>query len=223
MNILNINTDITPCLLNCSNNGECIYNQISNNFTCNCFENYTGSNCNIDKRPCNSAKLQCINNGICINNRTGPNKDDYTFACNCSYPFYGDRCQFKIKLCQNITCSKQGICLVVNDTQPVCKCFPNFSGNECEISGFKMKTIKAVGYISVGISIAFMAGFVGLIIYIDIVRFLRPDQDDEERMRKKEKKKKEKNKHELTQVQNQNQTIRLETITEENDIEGTRE
>ena len=134
-----------------------------------------------------------------------------------------------LKLCQNITCSKQGICLVVNDTQPVCKCFPNFSGNKCEISSFKMKTIKTVGFISVGFSIAFMAGFVGLIIYIDIVRFLRPDHDNdkesEERMRNKEKKKKEKKQEniELTQVQNQNQTIRLETITEENDKEQENE
>ena len=167
--MLKLNTDITQCLLNCSNNGKCAYNNETNNFFCLCFQNYTGSMCNIDKRPCNSVnKLQCINNGICINNN-----NDYNFTCNCSYPFYGDRCQFKINICKNITCSTKGICKIVNNTIPMCKCFNGYSGDNCEISNTKIMIIKAVSYTSVGISIAFFVCFISLIIYIDISRYLR--------------------------------------------------
>ncbi len=138
--MLKLNTDITQCLLNCSNNGKCAYNNETNNFVCLCFQNYTGLNCNIDKRPCNSNanKLQCINNGICINN----NNYDYKFTCNCSYPFYGDRCQFKLNTCKNITCSNKGICKVVNNTIPMCKCFNGYSGHDCEISNTKIMIIR---------------------------------------------------------------------------------
>jgi hypothetical protein len=171
--MLKLNTDITQCLLNCSNNGKCAYINETNNFVCLCFQNYTGSLCNIDKRPCNLAKLQCINNGICINNRINNNNDDYNFTCNCSYPFYGDRCQFKINICKNITCSNKGICKIVNNTIPMCKCFNGYSGDNCEISNTKIMIIKAVSFTSVGISIAFFVCFISLIIYIDISRYLR--------------------------------------------------
>jgi hypothetical protein len=114
--ILQLKTDITECLLNCSNNGYCTYDASINSLVCSCFQNYTGSMCEIDKRPCNSARLQCANNGQCINNRIEPNKDDYNYTCNCSYPFYGDKCQFKINICQSRTCSNHGICQKVNDT-----------------------------------------------------------------------------------------------------------
>jgi len=171
--ILQLKTDITECLLNCSNNGYCTYNASINSLVCSCFQNYTGSMCEIDKRPCNSARLQCANNGQCINNRIEPNKDDYNYTCNCSYPFYGSICHLKINICENMTCSKQGICKKVNDSTAVCKCFPGYSGDDCEISSTKIIIIKTVSNIAAGVSIAFLACFVALIVYIDIVRFLR--------------------------------------------------
>ncbi len=177
--MLQLNTDITQCLLNCSNNGKCIYNQIKNNFICDCIQNFTGSSCQIDKRPCNSNKLQCMNNGECINNN-----NDYNFTCNCSHPFYGNRCQFKQNICQNMKCTNQGICKIINNTIPTCYCFPGYSGDNCEISSAKVKIIKAVGYTSVGVSIAFFVCLFSLIIYIDIARSLRKD-DKPKKIKKK--------------------------------------
>ena len=171
--MLQLNTDITQCLLNCSNNGECIFNQITNNFICNCSRNYTGSHCDIDKRPCNSNRLQCMNNGVCVNTIIDPVKNNYNFKCNCSYPFNGTRCEYKINICKNIKCSNQGICKVVNETIPTCYCFPGYSGDNCEISSIKTKIIKTVSYTSVGVSIAFFVSLACLVIYIDISRYLR--------------------------------------------------
>ena len=207
MEMLQLNTDITQCLLNCSNNGKCIYNPIKNSFICDCIQNYTGSSCQIDKRPCNSNKLQCMNNGECINN------NDYNFTCNCSYPFYGNRCQFKINICQNIKCTNQGICKIINNTIPTCYCFPGYSGDNCEISSSKAKVIKATGYVAVGVSIAFFVCLISLIIYIDVARSLRKD-DKPKKIKKKENIQQVKV-EDINSNNNNNNNNRLETITEE--------
>ena len=167
MEMLQLNTVITQCLLNCSNNGKCIYNPIKNSFICDCIQNYTGSSCQIDKRPCNSNKLQCINNGECINN------NDYNFTCNCSYPFYGNRCQFKQNLCKGITCSNKGVCYN-NKTSYYCKCFKGYSGQICEIESNQAKTIKTVNNLSAYFSITFIVIFYASILLLDICHYWKP-------------------------------------------------
>jgi hypothetical protein len=207
MEMLQLNTDISQCLLNCSNNGKCAYNPAKNSFICDCIQNYTGSLCQIDKRPCNSNKLQCMNNGECINTN-----NDYNFTCNCSYPFYGNRCQFKQNICQNMKCTNQGICKIINNTIPTCYCFPGYFGDNCEISSAKVKIIKATGYAAVGVSIAFFVCLFSLIIYIDIARSLRKD-DKPKKIKKKETIQPVK----IEQInQAKNRKKRLETIAEEN-------
>ncbi len=99
--------DMTGCLSNCSNRGQCSLND-ENKFICKCEMFYTGDSCQTDVRAC-SAK-PCQNNGTCIEvSKPGQEINDY--ACNCSSPFYsGLRCEIKFNVCWNKTCSMNGKC-----------------------------------------------------------------------------------------------------------------
>ena len=71
----------------------------------------------------------------------------FDFKCFCKDGFYGKRCQHKINLCENETCSGNGICQVISNNQSKygesieCKCFGmgQFEGKSCET-----KTTKAI-------------------------------------------------------------------------------
>ena len=89
-------------------------------------------------RPC-SRKFNCLN-GKCIDKLE---IIPYDFNCECEYPWYGRHCELKINLCENITCSKQGICYS-NLTLPLCKCFSGYSGTNCEIKSQEMKFIQMI-------------------------------------------------------------------------------
>ena len=135
--LLENNFDIIDCLLNCSNNGLC---RIDSNFIfyCECNQYFTGNDCSYDLRPC-SRKFNCLN-GKCINKLE---IIPYDFDCKCEYPWYGRHCELKINLCENMTCSKQGICYS-NLTLPMCKCFPGYSGTNCEIKSQEMEFIQII-------------------------------------------------------------------------------
>jgi len=171
--ILQLNTEIAFFLRNCSNNGQCSYDAMSNSFVCSCFENYTGLACEIDKRPCNSPRLQCLNKGLCINSRFDAIKDDYNYTCNCSYPFYGGRCELKQNLCKGVTCSKQGVCYA-NQTSYTCKCFIGYSGPNCEIESNQVKRMKAICNVSGYFSYTFIIIFYSSIVLFDICHYWIP-------------------------------------------------
>ncbi|RNA11375.1 neurogenic locus notch-like protein [Brachionus plicatilis] len=149
--ILESTLDMTDCLLNCSGHGSCKLID-STKFICDCFENYAGSTCQINTLPC--ASNPCRNNSTCTIHLT--NK---TYSCQCSANnngtslFYGKNCEYKIDVCANETCSKQGVCNEKGD-KAKCKCFNYYSGEKCEIESNEMKAIKTViktSYIIAGI------------------------------------------------------------------------
>ncbi|CAF0891719.1 unnamed protein product [Brachionus calyciflorus] len=131
--------DLSNCITNCSGNGYCkLVENIK--LICECFTNFSGPKCEINTLPCFSNK--CRNNASCINNL-----HDKTYDCQCvsgynnkSY-FYGTYCENKIDLCENETCSKNGIC-VDTGNEVKCKCFSKFSGNNCEIESNELNFIK---------------------------------------------------------------------------------
>jgi hypothetical protein len=70
----------------------------------------------------------------------------FDFKCFCKDGFYGKRCEQKINLCENETCSGNGICKVISNKQTnsetiECKCFGigQFEGKSCET-----KTVQAI-------------------------------------------------------------------------------
>jgi hypothetical protein len=132
------NNFLSICLLNCSYNGLCRVDDLNNNSYCECNQYFTGNDCSYDLRPC-SRKFNCLN-GKCIDKLE---IIPYDFNCECEYPWYGRHCELKINLCENITCSKQGICYS-NLTLPLCKCFSGYSGTNCEIKSQEMKFIQMI-------------------------------------------------------------------------------
>ncbi|CAF1135651.1 unnamed protein product [Brachionus calyciflorus] len=140
LEILKFNLDISDCLINCSGNGKCkIFDD--KKYGCECFDNFAGHNCQINTLPCWSNP--CRNNGTCVNILT--NK---TFLCECSSRnktslYFGKHCEYKGDLCQNETCSGNGVCYE-DENKKKCKCFNLYNGLKCENESDEIKLIKAV-------------------------------------------------------------------------------
>ena len=135
---LTSNLDFSNCLSNCSNNGICKKN--GTNYICECFKNFTGQSCHIDKRPCSNSI--CFNSGICIECFENISKE-YFFKCLCRPLFYGELCQFKTKVCENVTCSNNGYC-VDNSSVPNCICFKNYFKEDCSEMTIEFKMEKKI-------------------------------------------------------------------------------
>ena len=168
-NLLSSPYDLSACLTNCSNNGQCSFDIKNSKFICICsFDYYTGTKCEIDKRPCSS--FQCFNNGTCLN-KINETTQQYDFECQCQYPYYSRRCESKINLCQiNSTCvPNQGLC-IINGTQTACKCFTGYSGDFCEIMSSSLQTAKAISNISALVAIILIICFMVLIVLSDLTK-----------------------------------------------------
>ncbi|RNA38798.1 neurogenic locus notch-like protein [Brachionus plicatilis] len=168
MDLSQLNLDMNDCLSNCSGNGKC---KVSNSlkFECECFKNYVGTKCHINTLACNSNP--CRNNATCIDNI---NNRTYTCKCmsndNRSSLFYGLNCEKKIDVCQNETCSRNGVCYD-GGFEPKCKCFSKYSGDKCQIESQEIKTIKAVISTSSILAICILILLSLLIITCDLLTF----------------------------------------------------
>lgn len=142
-----------------------------------------GSSCEIDIRGC--TPKPCQNNGTCTEVII-PGQEDQGFTCNCSSPvFFGIRCEQKINVCWNKTCSYSGKCfdnasnlkhfqvrvfdLLRKSIKfffqffqlaiPICKCFKYFSGEDCEIKSDELKAMKQTAAVASVVAITMVTGF----------------------------------------------------------------
>lgn len=133
--------DLTGCLVNCSRNGQCVFNNQSQ-LICSCFGTYIGSSCQVDSDPCSTSP--CLNNGECVKTYNS-NTKSYAFTCNCDEFHYGTRCENRVDLCMNNTsCLPHGRCAMNASFVPICQCFQMYSGDECEIESHSLKSIKKI-------------------------------------------------------------------------------
>ena len=165
-NILkNYTGDLTACLANCSNQGTCV---ISNeqHYICQCNEYRTGISCQSDTRACSSGP--CLNNGTCSSTN-----DDASFQCTCQNEmYYGRQCENKFNFCLNSTIciQNQGFCQM-NGTQPMCKCFMDYSGTNCEIMSTSLIVKKAIISTTTIIAIIVMICYVVVIFCFDYTKY----------------------------------------------------
>jgi WD40 repeat protein len=178
--------DLNDCLSNCSNHGKCKLNE--NKLKCECDLYFDGAKCEIDLRPC--SYFPCLNSIKCenilisiINNQQQQqqqqNNKEIDFKCQCkSKLFYGKRCENKINLCKNETCSGNGLCKLINENElnetTKCECFGKgwYEGEKCEITSLKQTIIKAVIKTTVYVAIGVVIIFFALIISMDIHKIL---------------------------------------------------
>jgi subtilisin-like proprotein convertase family protein len=165
IDILKSDQDITACLLNCSNHGQCVQTD-SNLYICDCDEHYTGYTCNIDMRQCSSNP--CLNSAKC--NDLIDSEASYAFNCSCSQFHYGIYCENQVDVCANETCSNNGVCKNKNMTA-VCECFQLYSGEKCEIESNKATLIKTTIKFTSILAISILLGFYLMFVLIDACRF----------------------------------------------------
>ncbi|CAF0744577.1 unnamed protein product [Adineta steineri] len=156
---MNCSSSIAPCdILNpCQNYGTCFNNnETLYGYTCNCTSDFSGSECEINRR---------WNNGSCIE-RTAT-----AFNCSCQSGWQGRHCEIKINYCENVTCFNSGICrsLLLDYT---CECLSkSFTGRHCEITQNTMvihqMVSKSIGYIS----IIFIVGVCMFFVIMDILKY----------------------------------------------------
>ena len=164
--------DITPCLLNCSNNGICLF--IGNQYKCKCNSNFVGTNCEINKNPC--LRNPCFNNGTCMvykepNNKSNSSVEDqiYDFNCNCSRYYIGQYCEVEIDMCKNETCNGNGNWNNDNSI-PRCNCFLYYNGTRCDIKLQALVFIDKVTRTSSIIAISVILITVLYFILTDVTR-----------------------------------------------------
>ncbi|CAF0853328.1 unnamed protein product [Brachionus calyciflorus] len=165
VNILSSRTDSINCLTNCSNYGEYRYDFVLDKFICACRENYYGSSCKFNLRPC--SLNPCLNNGNCSNiNING----SLNYKCQCFDGFSGRNCEFKKEICSPEICSNKGYCYYSNQN-PKCKCFYLYGGDKCEIELNDLKIIRIVIRTSSIIAVLIIFIIFGLLVINDILSF----------------------------------------------------
>ena len=165
LNLLDSNKyDLNSCLSNCSNQGICSFDGLTQLYICQCNTGFLGKSCQTDERPC--SRSQCLNNGTCLN------LNETMYECRCSSGiFYGKFCQYKKNICENTTCSQNGYCLV-KEVSSYCKCFKGFSGNNCDQEDSSVKALKNAQMTSTIICIIFLSSFWMLLSCSDLLNFL---------------------------------------------------
>ena len=157
---------MSGCLANCSNQGQCQLDSLTQKLICQCQGNYSGSSCQTNLLPC--SQVTCLNNGTCSNvfNESISNESNYTFLCKCQSNSYGQYCENQVNLCLNVNCSSQGYC-----SQGECKCFYSFYGDHCELASTLKKVVSYVQITSLIILLFSSATLVFLIIFNDLANF----------------------------------------------------
>jgi len=164
--ILQLTTDLSGCLVNCSNQGSCkLMNQT---YLCECNGYTKGTSCQTDASPC-SRSNKCLNNGTCINV-----KDLTSSTCQCpeNGPYYGQYCENTRNLCENVTCSFHGYCLA-NQNETKCKCFNGFEGENCAVELNFVKIVRYIKWTTTIICIICVITFWCVIIGSDVLDYFK--------------------------------------------------
>ena len=150
-------------MTNCSSNGACQLDPLTQKLICSCKQYFTGLKCNIDIRACSYGP--CLNNATCKNT----NLTSTGYLCECNEFYTGANCETQIDLCQNRTCSSNWKCSIV-DNKPKCKCFQYYLDENCENEEETLVTLKSVIRTTSIIAIILIITFFLSMVVLDILK-----------------------------------------------------
>jgi len=197
---------MNSCLINCSNVGICKVDSLRKKYFCECNPNFMGKSCQTDKRPCFQSN-KCLNNATCLYVNTT------SFECKCPSNglYYGEYCENRINLCENVTCSNHGFCFL-NQTQTKCKCFTGYSGDKCDLESNFVKVIRYVQWTSTIICIICIITFWTLIVGNDVLNYFKIGNEKIDINEWKHEKLQEKTKCKEKLCQNKRKKVHFEYI-----------
>lgn len=117
--------DFNPC-----KHGQCVPNNQTGEFVCECSIGYMGPFCDLMRHPCDFKPCE---NGIC------EIVGDLYYKCLCKPNYTGVNCHIEIKPCDESTCLNGGRCrslTTFDETDIGCDCPINFTGTICENGNF---------------------------------------------------------------------------------------
>ncbi|XP_076046639.1 cell polarity complex component crumbs isoform X2 [Oratosquilla oratoria] len=123
--------NVDPCFTRpCGHHGRCV--ATGEEYTCDCFIRYSGTNCEVDTGPlCSRDEFQCQNGGLCQEDRSG----NFT-TCACQLGFAGHFCETAVHaVCEEDLnpCQNNGSCFVTEfGDSTECTCGLGFGGEHCE-------------------------------------------------------------------------------------------
>ncbi len=187
---LNGGVDVSGCLANCSNHGDCQLDT-NNTYACFCKRNYQGNACQFVYDPCLQSSLSCLNGGTCVLIPNEMDPQTYGFECVCDARFYyGSKCENKYDPCSNFTveCLNGGYCSANNATRgtALCKCLIGYTGEQCEIKNKTKKTVQDTQSYATLIAISIFVILGVLLVGNDVVKlFMQHKEKNRRRIEKK--------------------------------------
>lgn len=116
--------DVDECQSSLCIHGNC--SNLVNEFKCQCFPGYEGTQCQIDTDECLSSPCR---HGTCIDQIN-------SYTCNCSPGYTGRECETEINECQSSPCG-HGLCKDKVNFY-VCECSFGYTGLYCDIFNTKL-------------------------------------------------------------------------------------
>ncbi len=114
-----------PCVgVNCNGNGVCFRTRLGRQFECQCYDGYTGKECNDILDLCTEAEIPC-RHGTCVNTTTP--------MCECEPFYFGPQCDERTEYCTPDPCENGGTCInCPEESTYECSCPHTHEGENCE-------------------------------------------------------------------------------------------
>ena len=162
---------ILNCLSNCSNNGQCAFDNTTSFFTCKCDNYFTGADCGTNQKPC-AAKV-CHYNGICSQTLKSNSFNVFIFNCACDPRFTGRFCEKRIDYCKltKRTCSENGYCQSnrnASSNYTACRCFTSYSGEDCEFKSRRLETNSIITALATTVAVIFNVSLAMILVGMDL-------------------------------------------------------
>jgi hypothetical protein len=86
--------------------------------------------------------------------------------------YYGQRCEKRLNACANETCSMQGSCVALDDSDVAsCRCFLYYYGERCQHRTQHLKFIRTFIRVASIVAIVIVVAFYTLFIVSDLTRY----------------------------------------------------